>query len=165
MGLSVRAPFRPSSHATMPMQKQTINRRQFVKQSVGTATALTMLSGARVFGANERIVVGVMGTGGRGPAVGGKIAARPEVSIGWLCDPDSRRTGSARQLVEKAQGRAPKCVQDFRPMLEDKSVDAVVNATPDHWHALGTILACQAGKDVYVEKPMAHSVLEGRKMV
>src|SRR5206468_12758216 len=71
----------------------------------------------------------------------------------------------ARQLVEKAQGRAPKVVQDFRRMLEDKTVDAVINATPDHWHGLGTILACQAGKDVYVEKPMSHNLWEGRKMV
>src|SRR5437899_4342926 len=134
------------------MQKEAINRRQFVKQSVSTAAALTVLHGARAFGANERIVVGVMGTGGRGTALVEKFAARQDVAIAWLCDPDSRRTGSARQLVEKTQGRAPKCVQDFRQMLDDKSVDAVVNATPDHWHALGTILACQAGKDVYVEK-------------
>lgn len=144
---------------------QTLNRRQFVKQTVGAATALAVLDGTRVLGANERIVVGVMGGGGRGTSLLEKFAARPDVEIAYLCEPDSRRLGSARQLVEKARGRAPKCVPDFRRMLEDKSVDVVVNATPDHWHALGTILACQAGKDVYVEKPMAHSIWEGRKMV
>lgn len=144
---------------------QTLNRRQFVKQSVGAATAMSMLSGPRVFGANERIVVGVMGVGGRGTSLVEKFAARSDVSIAYLCDPDSRRFGSARQLVEKAQGRPPKVVQDFRRMLEDKAVDVLINATPDHWHGLGTILACQAGKDVYVEKPMAHNIWEGRKMV
>ncbi len=71
----------------------------------------------------------------------------------------------ARKVVEEAQGRPVKVVQDFRRILDDRAVDVLVNATPDHWHALGTILACQAGKHVYVEKPMAHNVREGRKMV
>ena len=143
----------------------TLNRRQFLKQSMAAATALTVLSRPRVFGANERIVVGVMGTGGRGTSLVEKFAARQDVSIAYVCDPDTRRSKAAAGLVEKAQGRAPKAVQDFRRVLEDKSVDVMINATPDHWHALGTILACQAGKDVYVEKPMAHNVWEGRKMV
>ena len=142
-----------------------LNRRQFLKQSMGAATALTVLSGPRILGANERIVVGVMGTGGRGTFLLGKFAARQDVTIAYVCDPDSRRSKAAAGLVEKAQGRAPKAVQDFRRVLEDKSVDVMINATPDHWHALGTILACQAGKDVYVEKPMAHGIWEGRKMV
>ena len=67
--------------------------------------------------------------------------------------------------IEKAQGKAPKTVQDFRRILDDRSVDAVVIATPDHWHAPATIWACQAGKDVYVEKPASHSAWEGRMMV
>ena len=143
----------------------TLNRRQFLKQSMGAAAALTVLSGPRVFGANERIIVGIMGTGGRGTSLVEKFAARQDVAIAYVCDPDTRRAKAAAGLVEKAQGRAPKAVQDFRRVLEDKSVDVMINATPDHWHALGTILACQAGKDVYVEKPMAHNVWEGRKMV
>ena len=143
----------------------TLNRRQFLKQSMGAATALTVLSGPRVFGANERIVVGVLGTGGRGTSLVEKFAARQDVAIAYVCDPDTRRSKAAAGLVEKAQGRAPKAVQDFRRVLEDKSVDVMINATPDHWHALGTILACQAGKDVYVEKPMAHGIWEGSKMV
>jgi predicted dehydrogenase len=144
---------------------QTLNRRQFLKQSMGAATALTVLAGPRVFGANERVVVGFMGVGGRGTSLVEKFAARKDVTIAYLSDPDSRRFKGAGGIVEKAQGRAPKTVQDFRRVLEDKGVDVVVNATPDHWHALGTILACQAGKDVYVEKPMAHNIWEGRKMV
>jgi len=156
-----KVPFRRAKEFHAP----TLNRRRFVKQSVGAAAALTVLGGSRVLGANERIVVGVMGVGGRGTWLAEKFAARPDVAIACLCDPDSRRHKAAADAVEKAQGRAPKTVQDFRRMLEDKSVDAIVNATPDHWHALGTITACQAGKDVYVEKPMAHNVWEGRKMV
>lgn len=144
---------------------QTLSRRQFVKQSMGAATAMAALHGPRVFGANERIVIAVMGVGGRGTWLAEKFAARTDVAIAYLCDPDARRFGPARQLVEKAQGRAPKVVQDFRRVLEDQSVDALINATPDHWHGLGTILACQAGKDVYVEKPLAHNLWEGRKMV
>ena len=132
---------------------------------MSAGAALTVLSNSRALGANERIVVGVMGTGGRGTLLAEKFAARPDVAMAYLCDPDTRRLSQARQLVEKAQGRAPKVVQDFRRMLEDKTVDAVINATPDHWHGLGTILACQAGKDVYVEKPMSHNLWEGRKMV
>jgi predicted dehydrogenase len=106
-----------------------------------------------------------MGLGGRGTSLLEKFAARSDVTVACLCDADARRLGPASRVVEKAQGRAPTAVQDFRRVLEDKSVDVLVNATPDHWHALGTIMACQAGKDVYVEKPMAHNIYEGRKMV
>src|ERR1044071_4193485 len=144
---------------------KTLNRRQFVKQSVGTVTALSVLSCARAVSANEKIVVGVMGIGGRGTALAGMFAARKDVGIAFLCDPDARRLSYARKVVEGAQGHPVRFVQDFRRMLEDPAVDVVINATPDHWHALGTILACQAGKHVYVEKPMAYSIWEGRKMV
>ncbi len=141
-----------------------INRRRFLKQSMGTAVTLGLFSGPRVLGANERIVVAFMGIGGRGTSLVEKFAAREDVTIAYLADADSRRFGPAGKLVEKAKGRAAKTVQDFRRVLDDKSVEVLVNATPDHWHALGTILACQAGKDVYVEKPMAHNIYEGRKM-
>lgn len=142
-----------------------LNRREFLRQSVGTATTLAMLGSAKSAGANDRIVVGVMGIGGRGTALAGMFAARKDVEIAYLCDADSRRFPYARKVVEEAQGRPVKFVQDFRRVLEDRAVDVLINATPDHWHALGTILACQAGKHVYVEKPMAHSVWEGRKMI
>jgi predicted dehydrogenase len=93
------------------------------------------------------------------------FAGRKDVQIAYLCDPDTRRFANASKVVEQAGNGPAKCVQDFRRILEDKSVDVLINATPDHWHALGTILGCQAGKHVYVEKPMAHSVFEGRKMI
>jgi predicted dehydrogenase len=106
-----------------------------------------------------------MGLGGRGTYLAQCFAKRPDAEIAYLCDPDSRRFARARKVVEEAQHKSPKLVQDFRRILDDGSVDALINATPDHWHGLGTIMACQAGKDVYVEKPLAHNIWEGRKMV
>ncbi len=142
-----------------------LNRRQFVKQSVGAAATYAVLNTSRSAPASEKVVIGLMGCGGRGTALLGMFAARKDVEVAYLCDPDSRKEASAQKVVSGAQGHACKFVQDFRRILEDKSVDVLINATPDHWHALGTILACQAGKHVYVEKPMAYSVWEGRKMV
>ncbi len=148
-----------------PMQNNTVNRRSFLKQSLVAATTLSAFSGPRVLGANEKVVIGVMGLGGRGTYLAEAFAKRSDVQIAYLCDVDTRRFARAREAVEEAQNRKVILAQDFRKMLEDRSVDAVVNATPDHWHALGSILACQAGKDVFVEKPMAHNVWEGRKMI
>ena len=142
-----------------------VNRRQFVKQSVGAAASVALIGRVKAASANEKVIVGVMGAGGRGTALAGMFAARKDVEIAYLCDPDTRRAAYAGKVVENAQGRPAKFVQDFRRILEDKEVDVLINATPDHWHALGSILACQAGKHVYVEKPMAHSVWEGRKMI
>lgn len=143
-----------------------ITRRQFVRTSVGAATGLAMWSTSRAAGTPDKIRVGVMGLGGRGAALAGMFAARSDIEIAYLCDPDQRRFPYARKVVETAQGQfAGECVQDFRRILDDDKVDVLINATPDHWHALGTILACQAGKHVYVEKPMSHNLWEGRKMV
>lgn len=143
----------------------TINRRAFVKQSLAAAATVTILDGKKVWGANDKVVVGVMGVGGRGTAVTAKFAEQTDVKIACICDVDTRKFNRVSKIIEDAQGHKPKAVQDFRKMLEDKSLDAIINATPDHWHALGSILACQAGKDVYVEKPMSWSIWEGRKMV
>ncbi|MBM3892064.1 MAG: Gfo/Idh/MocA family oxidoreductase, partial [Verrucomicrobia bacterium] len=149
---------------TIPMQ--TLNRRQFVKTSAGAAAVFTAVTGPKAaVAANEKIVVGVMGLGGRGTFVAERFAERKDVEVAYLCDVNTARFGRAREAVEEAQGKKVKLEQDFRKMLEDKSVDAILNATPDHWHALGSILACQAGKDVYVEKPMAYNIFEGRKMI
>jgi len=142
-----------------------LNRREFVKGSLSAAAALTMLPDGKSYSANEKVIIGVMGLGGRGTYLAERFAARPDAEIAYLCDPDTRRFARARNVVEEAQGNRPKMVQDFRRILEDSDVDALINATPDHWHALGTIMACKAKKDVYVEKPMAHNIWEGRKMV
>ena len=144
---------------------QTLNRREFMKKSASTTAAVAVLGQARASSANDKVIVGVMGTGGRGTALTKLFAERKDVQIAYVCDVDSRRSANARKVVEDVQGRPVKVVQDFRRMLEDRAVDVVINATPDHWHALGTILACQAGKHVYVEKPMSYSIGEGRKMI
>jgi len=144
---------------------KSINRRQFLKGSIGAATTFTLLSQGKASAANDKIAVGVMGLGGRGTQLAEAFAKRPDTQIAYLCDVDTRCFARAREAVEEAQGRKPKLEQDFRKMLDDPDVDAIVNATPDHWHGLGTIMACQAGKDVYVEKPLCHNIWEGRKMV
>ena len=144
---------------------RSLNRRDLMKRTVGAAATFAAFSQPRVRGANDKVVIGVMGLGGRGTYLAESFAMRPDVEIAYLCDANTRRFARAREAVEEAQNRKPKLLQDFREMLEDRNVDAVVNATPDHWHGLGTIMACQAGKDVYVEKPMAHNVWEGRKMI
>lgn len=143
-----------------------VNRRQFLQTSAAAAAAVAAwpTRGAAA-GANEKVIVGVMGLGGRGSALTQLFAERKDVEFAYLCDADLRRLPGPAKMIEQRQQTKPKLVQDFRRILEDKSVNVVVNATPDHWHGLGTIMACQAGKDVYVEKPLCHNAREGRKMV
>jgi len=136
------------------------SRRYFLTGSLAAAAGVA----AKPTSANEQIVLGFMGVKDRGRYLLERFAKRKNVRITWLADVD-RRFFDRADLVEKIAGNRPKVTQDFRRMLDDKQVDAVVMATPDHWHALGTILACQAGKDVYVEKPASHNIWEGRKMV
>jgi len=145
----------------------TITRREFLESSAGTTLAAGIASTcpSRVLGANDRIVVGLMGAGGRGTQLLEWFAARPDVEVAYIADPDQSRSEACAGKIEKITGKRPVLTQDFRRMLGDRNVNAIINATPDHWHALGTILACQAGKDVYVEKPTCHSLWEGRKMI
>jgi len=143
----------------------SVNRRDFLRGSLGAATMAAMLPQRPSRAASDKVIIGVMGLGGRGTQLAKMFAGREDVEIAYLSDPDSRRLPQASQAVTQAQGKQPQTVQDFRRILDDKNVDVLINATPDHWHALGTIMACQAGKDVYVEKPMAHNVWEGRKMI
>jgi predicted dehydrogenase len=148
----------------------TGNRRRFLKtigKSAVTAGLGTELLKSRVRAAlkNEKIVVAIMGARGRGLYLAKELAKRRDVEVAYLCDVDTRLFDRAVNSIAEIQGTAPKTVTDFRRILDDKDVGALFNATPDHWHALPTILACQAGKDVYVEKPAAHNIWEGRKMV
>lgn len=150
---------------------QPIDRRQFIHRStqagLGLAAGATLLAAkpARAVSANEKIVLGIIGIKGRGSALGPHFAARDDCEVAYLADVDTQYFGSRSDAIESAQGKAPQTVQDFRRILDDKAVDAVVIATPDHWHALPTVWACQAGKHVYVEKPASHTPWEGRKMV
>ncbi|HLB72591.1 MAG TPA: Gfo/Idh/MocA family oxidoreductase [Sedimentisphaerales bacterium] len=142
-----------------------VNRREFMRRSVGAAAAVTVLPRGGIRAASEKVIIGVMGLGGRGTYLAESFAQRPDAEVAYLSDPDTRRFARARQAVEEVQDRKPKLVQDFRKILDDGSVDVLINATPDHWHGLGTIMACQAEKDVYVEKPLSHNIWEGKKMV
>jgi predicted dehydrogenase len=142
------------------------NRRKFIKHSsLAAGAALTLPRAARAIGENEKVTVGIIGPGGMGSAHLGALCGNKAVNIAYVCDVDERRAAKARATVEKAKGKAPKVVSDMRRIFDDKSVDAVWIATPDHWHAPATILACDAGKHVYVEKPASHNLREGRLMV
>jgi predicted dehydrogenase len=150
-----------------------INRRQFLDRSkatsLGMAAGLTILpNAASVWGApaNEKLVMAIVGVRGRGGALAPGFASRGDCEFAYLCDVDSRQFEAKAKAIAQAQnGKMPQCVQDFRKALDDKSVDAMVIATPDHWHVLAAIWSCQAGKDVYVEKPLSHNCWEGRKAV
>jgi predicted dehydrogenase len=114
-------------------------------------------------GANDRVVMAAVGMGGQGTRHARSFNAMADVSVVAVCDPDAHRAARAAKAATH-EGKAPKPVPDFRRLLDDKSIDAFAVATPDHWHALVTVLGCQAGKDVYVEKPCSHSLREGRLM-
>lgn len=140
-----------------------MRRRQFLSTCLGASVASAFSINAA--GANERVVAAVMGIRDRGMDLALEIAVRPDAEVRYLIDPDTRLFEKRADAVEKRSGVRPRCITDFRQALDDPEVDALVIATPDHWHALATILACQAGKDVYVEKPTSHSIWESRKMV
>jgi predicted dehydrogenase len=119
-------------------------------------------SSGRVLGANETIRVAVAGLNGRGGAHVSEFLKMSDVAITHLIDPDTRTFGKRIEQMKDGDRRVPSTVKDIRRVLDDTSVDAISVATPNHWHALITIWACQAGKDVYVEKPCSHNIHEGR---
>lgn len=134
-----------------------ISRRAFITQS---ALAFTALSASRVLGANDKVRIASIGLGGQGLGNAGRMAKVPGVEIVYLCDPDTAALDKAKKAYPNA-----KTTQDLRKVMEDKDVDAVVVSTGNHWHVLASIWAIQAGKDVYVEKPVSHNIWEGRKLV
>jgi predicted dehydrogenase len=145
--------------------KPTLNRRDFFNAAALGGSALLLARGARAQEApSRRVVVGVMGLS-RGQAVAKTFAAQPGVEVRYVCDVDSRRAASCAAEVAKTEGQAPKPIGDFRAILDDPEVDALVCAAPNHWHAPATLLACAAGKHVYVEKPCSHNPAEGEMMV
>lgn len=137
-----------------------MNRRYFL-QAGGAALGASRPATA----ANDKVTICLMGVGGRGQTMAQWFGALPGVRIPVICDVDANVVGRVMKMVTESQGRAPRLEPDIRRVLDDKSVDAIVMATPLHWHAPGTILACDAGKDVYVEKPASHNIREGRLMV
>ena len=153
--------------ATMRIMK-ALSRRTLLKRSGTLAGGMALVNLSRMSragGANDKILLGMIGPGGHGLGLLKSFVAQENVEVIYVCDPDAHRRSQAAHVVEQACGRAPAAVADLRRVLDEKSVDAVVIATPDHWHAPATILACQAGKHVYVEKPCSHNIREGRLMV
>lgn len=145
------------------------NRRAFLKRSTtvaaGIAASRFAAPALQAADANRKLVVGIMGCNGRGVVHIDAMLGQPNVEIAYICDVDSRALDKGVQRVAKKQGTAPKGVKDFRQVLDDKSVDILTIATPNHWHAPATILACAAGKHVYVEKPGSHDAHESGLMV
>jgi len=147
---------------------ERMTRRAFLEQSgraaLGAAAGLTVLR-AWSHSPNDTIGVAVIGLNGQGKAHIRQFSEIEGVRLVALCDVDERVLQQAGAIVEQRTGTRPKLYTDLRQLLEDKAVDAVSTATPNHWHALLTIWACQAGKDVYVEKPACWSFEEGEKMI
>jgi predicted dehydrogenase len=149
---------------------RNLSRRQFLQGSALGGASLLLLgtrASGKIKGANNRLRIAVAGTNGRGKAHIAGWLSQDNVEIVALVDPDSKVLGQRLKLVEqKSEGRSkPKGYADVRKALEDRTIDAISVATPNHWHSLITIWAAQAGKHVYVEKPMSHDVVEGRVAV
>lgn len=147
-----------------------MSRRQFLGSSAlstaGMAAGVVTLAGTvGRASASERIRLGVIGLRGQGKALATSFAGFADCQVATLCDVDESLFGPVGKTIADLQGSPPATERDFRRLLDDTSLDAIVIAAPDHWHALMTILACQAGKDVYVEKPVSHTIVEGERMV
>jgi predicted dehydrogenase len=150
------------------------SRRDFIKKTMAMSAAVSLggilpgfsaKSYAGILGANERIKVGIMGVHARGLALADNYAHQKNCEIIYICDVDSQSMNKCIDTVEKIQNSRPKAIPDFRKALEDKFLDVMVIATPDHWHAPAAIHACKAGKHVYVEKPCSHNPHEGEMLV
>jgi len=141
----------------------TSSRRTFL--ALSATAGLGLASGTLRAAPSEQIRVGIVGVRGRGNSLIRNFAAQKDVVIAYLCDIDEKALAGRAAELEKISGSKVATVKDYRKILDDKDVDAVVLGTPDHWHALQTIHACQAGKDVYTEKPDGHNINEGKAMV
>jgi len=149
------------------MESAKMTRRDFNKSAALGAVSLAMSPGPlvrNVLGANDRIGVGLIGAGGQGRYNLGSFIRTAQVDPIAIAEVYDLRLNEALAGLEQPAGKV-KAYKDFRKLLEHKDIDAVIVATPEHWHALPTIMACEAGKDVYVEKPISHTIVEGRKMV
>ncbi len=136
-----------------------LTRRRFVSAAIAT-------SAFPILGANDRVNVGIVGLGGRGnDHMNFYGSLKEDCNIAAICDVNQAARERASAKILKNQGAAPKEFSDMRAMFDSKDVEAVSLPLPNHWHALSTIWACQAGKDVYVEKPASHNIFESRKMV
>jgi predicted dehydrogenase len=137
-----------------------MNRRYFLMSAAAAAAARRP-----AVAAGEKVNVAIIGVRGRGKALANEFAILPEANVACFVDVDDNVLRQVADGFEKKHGKRPKLLADMRRVFDDKSIDAVAIATPDHWHAPAAIMACQAGKDVYVEKPCSHNVREGRMLV
>ncbi len=152
--------------------KKQVSRRDFIKRSsaagagltLGVA-ALTTKSYGNILGANDRLHFAVVGVRSRGAAHIDSIAVCENASVSHVCDVDSRYLVKSVEQVVKNSGEKPKAEKDIRKILESKDIDAITIATPEHWHAPMAIMALQAGKHVYLEKPSSHNPAEGEKLL
>jgi predicted dehydrogenase len=150
-----------------------LTRREFLERSLLTAAAAaaasvpTSLPAAepRAVSPNDRISAAIIGCGIRGKAHARELSKLPECEVTWVCDPDPTRAEEVAALLVENKRPRPKTAQDLRVVLQDKSLQTAFVATPNHWHVLAAIWAMQAGKDVYVEKPVSHNIVEGRRLV
>lgn len=153
-----------------------ISRREFIGKSAvavslapaigaGCVSLLARPARAAAVGPNDKIRVGLIGAGGMGCGDLDCFFGFPEVECAVICDVDDAHIANGLKVCAKRERKQPDTVKDFRRVLDRKDVDLVIVATPDHWHALPTVMACQAGKDVYVEKPLATTIDEGRAML
>src|SRR5690606_7229030 len=144
------------------MNLNGVSRRKFLKAGGASLGAALMRSRAASFqvGANDRIQLGFIGVGGMGMNRLRGFLQHKDVDVIAICDVDSRHRAEAIAEVQKQRGNKPVEFGDFRLLLEENDIDAVVIATPDHWHAIPTVQACDAGKDVFVEKPLSYSVVD-----
>ncbi|HKW33795.1 MAG TPA: Gfo/Idh/MocA family oxidoreductase, partial [Candidatus Acidoferrum sp.] len=149
-----------------------VTRRDFLKTSAKTGAGLAALGGItfisqpqRVFGANDRVQVAIIGLNGRGGDHIKGFSRLANAQIAALCDVDLRVLDKRLTQMDKQGLPKPKTYADIRKLLDDKSIDAISIATPNHWHSLMAIWGCQAGKDVYVEKPCSHNWWEGKQLV
>ncbi|MCC6820402.1 MAG: Gfo/Idh/MocA family oxidoreductase [Verrucomicrobiota bacterium] len=142
-----------------------LTRRQFIGKTTAAVIVGGMMATGKVFGANNRIRVCTIGFNGQGRGhINDILGLKDEAEYTALCDVDSEVLARGAEMVQAKQGKAPKLYRDIREALQDKEIDAVTIATPNHWHTLAAIWAAQAGKDVYVEKPLSHSIYEGRQL-
>jgi predicted dehydrogenase len=155
-----------SAHSLREDASMATSRRRFVQLTATGAAALTAKAYAGAGNQpNERLRLAIMGVNGRGRQLATGFAALRGVTIATFCEVDDNIVPRAVNELRQRQEQAPRHERDLRRVLEDADIDAVVIAAPDHWHALATVWSCQAGKHVYVEKPVSHHYLEGRRMV
>ncbi len=145
--------------------KTTIQRRTFVKAAAAAAPATAFAAGNSVLGANDRIRAAVLGVNGRGQSHMYGLAPIKNVEVATFVDPDLEIARKRAGEFEEKHGHRPSVVQDMREVFDDDTIDVVTIATPNHWHTLASIWACQAGKDVYVEKPATHTFNEGLSLI